>query len=754
MKTLAGERGRPGLELGLFVLTAAFTLATWLQLLDPAPIGRAVLLLVIAGVLAAGLLALRGRVAGMAWRVAGTVALLTATALACLLAAGVDAFLLKPANWGALNDLISVALRDAGLVDLPYDQADPWVRTVFLMLPAGLLLLSALLCFHPGRRGREAGRIAALIVLVASFAIAISWRAPGNELLWGLPLTVLICAWLWLPGFSGRRLGIGLATAIAAGSLALPLAALADRDEALVNYRDWAPFGEDDAVSFDWSHTYGPLQWPQIGTTMLTVRSEEPLYWKAQVLDLFDGVRWTRSEQGGDTGVGEPTDLAVAGIPPFALRRHPEWIERLQVRVGKLRSGLMVTSGNSTSIEGIDAGPSTADGTTTMNVAALGEGDSYGLRVYEPQPSTRQLRRAPQHYPSGLRRYTELSLPAKSQLDQNPASLPVDTLTTVTAPLRGDAASDAELRSTLANSPYRRVYALASRLTKASPTNYDAVKAVLDRLRGGAYDYNQEVDQRHYPLPAFLFRDKAGYCQQFSGAMALMLRMKGIPARVASGFSPGFREKDGSYRVRDTDAHSWVEVWFAGIGWVPFDPTPAGAPAASRPITSGAATPGTIDPNGRGRAQSIEELAGGGELAPIASSPRGPDRTGFYVFLFACIPAGALIWEWRRRRHRLRHPDGAPAQLAELVRAHRMLRGKGAASGMTLLDLERDLRPSGPRAAGYVARLRANRFAPGRPRRPGPSERRALRKALAKGGGPLRRLRVLRAIPPGGPGRG
>ena len=71
--------------------------------------------------------------------------------------AGVDAFLLKPANWGALGDLTSVALRDAGLVDLPYDQADPWVRTVFLILPAGLLLLSALLCFHPGRRGRGRG---------------------------------------------------------------------------------------------------------------------------------------------------------------------------------------------------------------------------------------------------------------------------------------------------------------------------------------------------------------------------------------------------------------------------------------------------------------------------------------------------------------------------------------------------------------------------------------------------------------------
>ena len=62
--------------------------------------------------------------------------------------------------------------------------------------------------------------------------------------------------------------------------------------------------------------------------------------------------------------------------------------------------------------------------------------------------------------------------------------------------------------------------------------------------------------------------------------MALMLRMSGIPARVVSGFSPGsFNRDTGEYRVRDLDAHSWVEVYFPDIGWVTFDPTPAAAPA-------------------------------------------------------------------------------------------------------------------------------------------------------------------------------
>ena len=66
---------------------------------------------------------------------------------------------------------------------------------------------------------------------------------------------------------------------------------------------------------------------------------------------------------------------------------------------------------------------------------------------------------------------------------------------------------------------------------------------------------------------------KTGYCQHFAGAMALMLRLLGIPARVAAGFVPGHYQDD-FWQVTDHDAHTWVEVWFRGYGWLPFDPTP------------------------------------------------------------------------------------------------------------------------------------------------------------------------------------
>ena len=75
------------------------------------------------------------------------------------------------------------------------------------------------------------------------------------------------------------------------------------------------------------------------------------------------------------------------------------------------------------------------------------------------------------------------------------------------------------------------------------------------------------------PLVSFATRTRAGYCQHYAGAMAVMLRLLGIPARVAVGFTSGTR-KDDKWVVTDHEAHAWVEVWFAGQGWVPFDPTP------------------------------------------------------------------------------------------------------------------------------------------------------------------------------------
>jgi hypothetical protein len=73
----------------------------------------------------------------------------------------------------------------------------------------------------------------------------------------------------------------------------------------------------------------------------------------------------------------------------------------------------------------------------------------------------------------------------------------------------------------------------------------------------------------------FVNETKRGYCQHYAGAMALMLRLLGVPSRVAVGFTSGkYDTGDKEWTVKDTNAHAWVEVWFPEFGWIPFDPTP------------------------------------------------------------------------------------------------------------------------------------------------------------------------------------
>ncbi|HEY0491968.1 MAG TPA: transglutaminase domain-containing protein [Candidatus Dormibacteraeota bacterium] len=79
------------------------------------------------------------------------------------------------------------------------------------------------------------------------------------------------------------------------------------------------------------------------------------------------------------------------------------------------------------------------------------------------------------------------------------------------------------------------------------------------------------------PLDYFLFSSKKGFCQDFSTAMNVMLRLLGVPSRQMSGFGQGvFDEKTHRYLVNSLDAHSWVEAFFPGYGWIPFEPTPDG----------------------------------------------------------------------------------------------------------------------------------------------------------------------------------
>lgn len=128
-----------------------------------------------------------------------------------------------------------------------------------------------------------------------------------------------------------------------------------------------------------------------------------------------------------------------------------------------------------------------------------------------------------------------------------------------------------------------RIARLAEQITASQANNYDKAAAIEHYLRAN-FRYTLQLPRtlNRDPLAVFLFERKQGHCEYFASAMAIMLRSIGIPSRIVNGFRTGeFNDLTSQYLVRASDAHSWVEVFFPGYGWISFDPTPA-APGYAR----------------------------------------------------------------------------------------------------------------------------------------------------------------------------
>ena len=121
-----------------------------------------------------------------------------------------------------------------------------------------------------------------------------------------------------------------------------------------------------------------------------------------------------------------------------------------------------------------------------------------------------------------------------------------------------------------------RVEALAERITADATTRYEKARALWEHfspVNGFSYSLSTAPASDANALADFLLNGKRGYCEQYASAMAVMLRSLDIPSRVAIGFTTGYPE-GGHRTITSHDAHAWVEVYFSGLGWVNFDPTP------------------------------------------------------------------------------------------------------------------------------------------------------------------------------------
>ncbi|SEP02347.1 transglutaminase family protein [Paenibacillus sp. OV219] len=155
-----------------------------------------------------------------------------------------------------------------------------------------------------------------------------------------------------------------------------------------------------------------------------------------------------------------------------------------------------------------------------------------------------------------------------------------------------------------------------------NPMNrYEQVKAVEGYLRSN-YKYTLQpkaLASNTDFVDDFLFNQREGYCVHFASAMAVMLRTQGIPARYVKGFAPGEPAEGlaaggaGLYTVRASDAHAWVEVFFPGVGWVAFEPTPGFAAPGSGVAGDALSAAGAGD--GAKPALAAGDAAAGGEAA-------------------------------------------------------------------------------------------------------------------------------------------
>src|SRR5207253_3458019 len=197
-----------------------------------------------------------------------------------------------------------------------------------------------------------------------------------------------------------------------------------------------------------------------------------------------------------------------------------------------------------------------------LALSGLHRDEHYVVSSYAATPTPAELVRAPASYPTALTRRGR-------ELDIAPG---------VTVPSFGQPGREARVLSLLTGRllPYADVYERARGVAGETRSPYAAVVALEAWFRStGGFTYSEQPGTTPGlpPLVGFVMQTKTGYCQHFAGAMALMARLLGIPARVAAGFVSG-HYANGAWTITDHDAHTWVEVWFPGYGWLPFDPTP------------------------------------------------------------------------------------------------------------------------------------------------------------------------------------
>ena len=521
-------------------------------------------------------------------RLVVAVVLALSTLLACAVAADVPLSDARPGDqqrdfFGPVLDEIRQGFLDFYETQLPFDRLDfPFMHTVVLLAIFGFTAVVGMLVMAR----RPVGAALGLVVAVAWPATLIPGSSPLRA---GSLALVGVLAILFL--LRREEPARGLVQAAGVGVVLVVLAGLLSSSDsvaksAFLSWQTWDPYDrptEPVSVSYVWQANYDGIQFPETPTTVMRVKVSGPrrsLYWRATTLDDYTGQVWDEDLQLGEEDEREQIDASNPLLPEGAADEE-EWV-RQDITIEALRDQHLLASAQPVRWRpGTDAPVADASGDVVVVPDSLRRDQRYTVWSYVPRPNPSELNRFEGDYPAEAERYLEV-------VYQPVPEWGTPNRDTLMAVFLG-ASEEFDV------SVLESVYEAATGVTSGAQTPYEAAALLETWFReAGGFTYDEQPPSPiggMPPLVAFVNEDKRGYCQHYAGAMALMLRLLGVPARVAVGFTSGeYDEGDEEWTVTDTNAHAWVEVLFPEFGWIPFDPTPGrGQLTAPYAMSSGSA---------------------------------------------------------------------------------------------------------------------------------------------------------------------
>ena len=264
---------------------------------------------------------------------------------------------------------------------------------------------------------------------------------------------------------------------------------------------------------------------------VMTVEADRPSFWRAQTFDTWDGTKWT-------VGDANPKLIPKSGVVTPAV------FDPAPAGGIELRQEYHLLGGYATALP---AAPSAVKATLPFDGLQLTDGTLLSLDPVGPGT-----------------RYSVVS-----------RQLPVTEAALRTAPASaGDSAVVRRFGATPVATA--RVRKLATEITAGATTQFEKVRAIEDWMAGHT---TYSLDAPLSPTGSdvvdnFLFESRQGWCEQISSSLVVLARLNHVPTRLVSGFVSGeYDPVSRRYQVRERDAHAWAEVYFEGLGWVPFDPT-------------------------------------------------------------------------------------------------------------------------------------------------------------------------------------